>query len=186
MQTLAFKIALHGVSPMIWRRLCLDADTSLAELHQIIQTAMDWDQEHYSFHIYGRDFGLTSGGDICGSDDPEEVVLCDFDFDVGDKFSYTCNFTECWLCDLRIEAIENDIQDRPPPRCLGGSGKIGADRYYKADEWRTAIRALDEAVSGSDTITVDDIRLLLKDYEAATFNRKRINVQLETHCRKQA
>ena len=148
MQTLSFKIALHGVSPIIWRRFRLDTDTSLAELHQIIQIAMDWEHEHYSFHIYGRDFGLTPGGDICVSDHPDEVTLRDFEFDVGDRFTYTCNVTECWLCDLRIEAIEIASQDHPPPRCIGGNGKIGIDRYYKADEWRTAIRLLDEAVTG--------------------------------------
>ena len=185
MHTLAFKIALHGVSPMIWRRLCVDADTSLAELDQIIQIAMDWDQAHYSFHIYGRDLGLASEGNICGCDDPDEVMLCDFDFDVGDKFSYTCNFTECWLCDIRIEAIDNDAQDSPPPRCLSGNGKIGAERYDKADEWRAAIRVLDEAVSDSDTITMVDIRRLLKDYEAMSFNRRKINVRLQAHCRDQ-
>lgn len=182
MQTLAFKIALHGVSPMIWRRLRVGVDTSLAELHQIIQTAMDWDQEHYSFHIYGRDFGLTPGGDRHGADDPEEVVLRDFGFDAGDRFTYTCNITACWLCDIRIEAIDNDAQDSPPPRCLGGNGKIGADRYDKADEWRAAIRVLDEAINGDESITIDDIRRLLKDYEAVSFNRRKINVNLEAYC----
>ena len=185
MQTLAFKIALHGVSPMIWRRLRVDAKTSLADLHHIIQIAMDWDHEHHNFHIYGQDFGLSTGGDRDGSDNLYEERLSDFDFDVGDRFTYTCNFTECWLCDIRIEAVENVAQDSPPPHCLSGNGKIGADRYYKADEWRTAIRVLDEAVSGSDTITVDDIRRILKDYEAVSFNRRKINVNPQTLCHDQ-
>ena len=109
-------------------------------------------------------------------------MLRDFDFDVGDRFTYISNFTECWLCDIRIEAIENDAQDSPPPRCLSGNGKIGADRYYKTDEWRTAIRLLDKAVACSDTITLDDIRRLLKDYEAVSFNRRKINIRLHTSC----
>lgn len=42
----------RGVSPMIWRRLRLQGNTSLAGLHHIIQIAMGWDDEylHY-FHI---------------------------------------------------------------------------------------------------------------------------------------
>ena len=91
MQTLAFKIALHGVSPMIWRRLRVNTDISLADLHHIIQIAMDWDHKHHSFHIYGQDFGLTSEGYIGGSHCSHEVKLhdFDFDFDVGDRFTYT-------------------------------------------------------------------------------------------------
>jgi hypothetical protein len=45
MQSLIFKVALHGISPMIWRRLRVNAETSLAELDHIIQIAMDWHHE---------------------------------------------------------------------------------------------------------------------------------------------
>jgi hypothetical protein len=51
-QTYSIKVALRGVSSMIWRRLRLQGNTSLAGLHHIIQIAMGWDDEylHY-FHI---------------------------------------------------------------------------------------------------------------------------------------
>jgi hypothetical protein len=185
MQSLIFKVALHGISPMIWRRLRVNAETSLAELDHIIQIAMDWDYGHHSFHIYGRDFGLLPDDDIAGSGEPYEERLCDFEFDVRDRFTYICNCTEAWLCDIRIEAIESVAQDSPPPRCLSGNGKMGTDRYYKSDAWRIAIRVLDEAVSGSDTITVDDIRVLLKEYSAASFNRQKTNARLQALYRNQ-
>ena len=44
---------------MIWRRLRVGHGTSMADLHQTIQIAMDWDDADYSFHIYGKDFGLS-------------------------------------------------------------------------------------------------------------------------------
>jgi Plasmid pRiA4b ORF-3-like protein len=34
------KVALRGISPLIWRRLLVRADTSLADLHHIFQHAM--------------------------------------------------------------------------------------------------------------------------------------------------
>lgn len=180
MQMLTFKIALHGVSPMIWRRLCLDANTTLAGFHQIIQIAMDWNYEHHYFHIYGQDFGSSPDAGIHGSNAPYEERLQDFDFDVGDLFTYISNFADGWLCHIRIEAKKIESQDSPPPRCLSGNGKIGADRYYKTDEWRTAIRLLNKAVASTDTITMDDIRQLLRDYEAVSFNRQKTNVRLQT------
>ena len=157
----------------------MPAETSLADLHYVIQIDMDWDHTRHSFHIYGQDFGLTPDTDNSDSSEPYNERLRDFDFDIGDRFNYISNFSESWLCDIRIEAIKNEARDSPPPRCLSGHGKIGADRYYKADEWRTAIRLLDQAVASSDTITVDDIRRLLKDYEAVSFNRRKINVCLQ-------
>jgi len=37
MKIYSFKIALHGVNPMIWRHLRVADDTSLASLHYIIE-----------------------------------------------------------------------------------------------------------------------------------------------------
>ena len=56
MNAYSIKIALRGVSPMIWRRLRVRGNTSLADLNHIIQIAMCWDDDHlHSFHIYGED-----------------------------------------------------------------------------------------------------------------------------------
>lgn len=45
------KIALRGVSPMVWRRLRIPENTSLAQLHNIIQIAYNWDDEYlHQFH----------------------------------------------------------------------------------------------------------------------------------------
>ncbi|EKK3320091.1 plasmid pRiA4b ORF-3 family protein, partial [Salmonella enterica] len=37
MEIYVIKVAVHGVSPMVWRRLRIAANTSLAALHYIIQ-----------------------------------------------------------------------------------------------------------------------------------------------------
>ena len=82
------KIALRGVSPMVWRRLRIPGNTSLAQLHNIIQIAYNWDDEYlHQFHIYGKDYGLSYAGGILFSDDARQVFLKDFEFDAGDKFT---------------------------------------------------------------------------------------------------
>jgi len=49
--TYFIKVALRGASPMIWRRLRVQGNTSLADLHHIIQIAMGWDNEYlHCFH----------------------------------------------------------------------------------------------------------------------------------------
>jgi len=39
---------LHGVSPLIWRRLLVRADTTIAGLHAVVQAAFGWDGEHHT------------------------------------------------------------------------------------------------------------------------------------------
>ena len=36
------RVVLCGVSPLVWRRLLVISETSLAELHEILQSAFDW------------------------------------------------------------------------------------------------------------------------------------------------
>ncbi len=60
MNNYSVKIALRGVSPMIWRRLRIPGSTSLAEFHQIIQIVFGWNDDHlHLFHIYGKDYGIS-------------------------------------------------------------------------------------------------------------------------------
>lgn len=59
MKVYVIKIAVRGVSPMVWRRLRIAADTSLAALHFIIQIIQGWGDDHlHQFHIYGKDYGI--------------------------------------------------------------------------------------------------------------------------------
>jgi hypothetical protein len=89
MKTYFIKIALRGVSPLVWCRLKIPGNTSLAQLHHIIQIAYGWDDEHlHQFHIYGKDYGISYAGGIGFSDDAHKVLLDHFKFDVGDKFTY--------------------------------------------------------------------------------------------------
>ena len=37
------RVALEGISPLIWRRLLVPGDYSIADLHFILQIAFDWD-----------------------------------------------------------------------------------------------------------------------------------------------
>ena len=45
-------MVLRGINPLIWRRLLVRSDTTLAQLHTMLQIVFAWSDEHlYSFHI---------------------------------------------------------------------------------------------------------------------------------------
>lgn len=69
MKIYAIKIAVRGVIPIVWRRLSIAADTSLAALHFIFKIvlccALGWGADHlHQFHIYGKDYGISYEGGI--------------------------------------------------------------------------------------------------------------------------
>lgn len=174
MNIYAIKIALRGISPMIWRRLRLSGDTTIAELHHIIQVSMGWDNDYlHCFHIHGKDYGIAYEGGLNFSDDPRTICIDDFGFEAGDRFTYTYNFNDNWLNDVRIEDVQPAAgKTGPLPFCVSGSRRHGADEI---DEYEALVRVLDKIVNPDTLTTVGDIRLLIEDYEAVRFNRQAIN-----------
>jgi hypothetical protein len=48
------RAVLKGVSPLVWHRLLLSGETSLGDLHKILQLAFGWSSFYsYQFCIYG-------------------------------------------------------------------------------------------------------------------------------------
>lgn len=69
---------LQGVSPMIWRRLLVCGDRTIADLHYIVQIAMGWSDDHlHQFRIHGKRYRIVRIGGIRFSDDPDSVRLMD-------------------------------------------------------------------------------------------------------------
>lgn len=50
------RVVLAGISPLIWRRLLVAGDTTITQLHEILQAAFGWSDEHlHRFTIHGID-----------------------------------------------------------------------------------------------------------------------------------
>ncbi len=175
MKVYVIKIAVRGVSPMVWRRLRIAADTSLAALHFIIQIIQGWGDDHlHQFHIYGKYYGITYEGGIDFPDNPFQVVIDDFEFDVGDRFTYEYNFFEHWIHDIHVEAIYENTELKTP-FCISGYGMPGAT---VADEFDKTLVFLEAIVNADDETTIGEIRPFADDLDAVRFNRNKINRRL--------
>ncbi len=108
------KIALRGISPLIWRRLFVHAETSLADLHHILQLAMGWTNSHlHRFVIHGKEYGTAYDGGMGFANDPKRITLADFRFRLRERFVYEYDFNEHWQHDIRVEQIvEADTKRR--------------------------------------------------------------------------
>jgi len=86
------RIVLRDISPLIWRRLLVYSDTTLAHLHHMLQILFAWSDEHlHHFHIFGKDYGSNAA-------DTRHVTLQSFAFQPGERFRYVYNYYAQWQC----------------------------------------------------------------------------------------
>jgi Plasmid pRiA4b ORF-3-like protein len=62
-QIYQLRVVLRGISPLIWRRLLVRSDNTIAQLHQALQVAFGWEDEHLNrFEIRGREYSVYRDG----------------------------------------------------------------------------------------------------------------------------
>jgi hypothetical protein len=60
-----FRVILLGISPIIWRRLLVRSDSTIADLHDTLQITFGWSDDHlHRFIIHGRQYGIAYLGGI--------------------------------------------------------------------------------------------------------------------------
>jgi len=119
------RVVLRGISPLIWRRLLVRSNSTIADLHGTLQGALGWSDEHLNrFVIHGREYGLGHLGGIGFGDDPRQVRLSDFRLRVGERFLYEYDFTDGWQHDVRVEQLPPLEPGQQYPRCIGGRRRV--------------------------------------------------------------
>lgn len=109
------KITLAGVKPPVWRRISIEADASLYDLHDAIQTAMGWTDSHlHEFQIGRYRFGESS--DYDSVNDEHDCRIDALDLKVGARFSYMYDFGDGWKHTIEIEKLltEEELDATPP------------------------------------------------------------------------
>ena len=115
------KVVLLDVSPMIWRRLLVCGDSTITDLHYILQITMGWSDDHlHRFRIHGKQYGIARLGGLSFSDNPDAVRLKDFRFRINECFRYEYDFHDNWQHQIRVEAISAPNPCRRYPVCING------------------------------------------------------------------
>ena len=169
------RVVLRNVSPLIWRRLLVRSDTSIAQLHVVLQMAMGWSDTHlHRFRIHGKAYGIARCGGIGFADDPFEVRLSDFRLRRGERFLYEYDFMDGWILGIRLEktlaADAKGIHPRctagrratPPEDCGGSEVYLARLDRYEIERWDALMHLVEIAepfLCGDDRADVDDARL---------------------------
>src|SRR5215510_5572249 len=100
------RIVLLGISPIIWRRLLVSSNLTIADLHETLQIVFGWSDDHlHRFLIHGKQYGVAYLGGPTFRDDPRRVKLSDLGLRVKEKFLYEYDFNDQWRHLIRVEAI---------------------------------------------------------------------------------
>jgi hypothetical protein len=128
------KVTLLGTSPPIWRRLLVPADLTLAQLHDVLQAAMGWQECHmHEFSAGGRHFGRPNPEDRFMGMTPVEnertVRLSRVLRRVGAKVVYTYDFGDSWEHSIALEKRLCAAPTTAYPVCTGG------ERACPPEDW---------------------------------------------------
>lgn len=90
---LQLKITLNHIKPPIWRRVLVDSDIKLPDLHKIIQTVMGWTNSHlHQFIIGNRYYSLPDDESFCEAVDYRRIKLDSLCNTPKSKFIYEYDF----------------------------------------------------------------------------------------------
>lgn len=116
------RVYLRKISPMIWRRLLVRSDSTVADLHYTLQIVMGWTDFHlHQFIIRGKRYGVSRSSGPWFSDQASEVPLSQFQFRQNERFVYEYDFIDQWQHEIRVEKHLPLGPNKTYPICIGGA-----------------------------------------------------------------
>ena len=117
------KVTLKGSRPPIWRRMQVISDTTLAQLHPLLQCVMGWEDAHlYQFVVSGIRYGDPRLLGELDAEDARTVPLATLGLREKVKFFYEYDFGDSWEHELLVEKILPRDEGKRYPVCLTGKG----------------------------------------------------------------
>lgn len=178
---LQLKITLKGSKPPIWRRVLVDKEDSLEDLHYIIQYVMGWDSSHlWTFEVGNETYGPVDEAGMMGfeldeMDDAAEQKLGTFAGFEKAKFSYTYDMGDNWEHEIVVEKLLPRVPDQPYPFCT--DGKLNCPPEDCGGIW--AFYELVKALQDPNHADHEDMKDWIEDYDPEEFDLVEINRRLK-------
>ena len=116
------KLEMLDVEPLIWRRLLVRGSITLAQLHEVIQTAMGWTNSHLHEFVVGEHNYSDPDFEIDEARSEYRYRLARLAPRVRNTIAYLYDFGDGWEHQIRVEAIIEDDERYPGrPVCLAGA-----------------------------------------------------------------
>ena len=185
---LTVRVDLDDVEPPIWRRLRLPSDLTLDQLHEILQTAMGWDDSHLHHFVMGpgekdltrqyflAPFDIAEGEDgIAERDVRLDQVLAE----PGHQLFYEYDFGDSWWHTIELEAVEPCTDDHLAASCLAGERACPPEDVGGIWGFAEALDMLAGKTEGIDPEWVEQkLNWLPPGYDPASFSADEVSKAL--------
>lgn len=122
---LELNVVLQFCEPKVERTVRIHADASFADLHEVLQTAMGWENAHMHAFKIGKTHIVMEAEDFFGDGEMHleyEARLIDLLPGTNGKFSYTYDFGDSWEHAIAVKKVlEAADVDTPVPYCVKGA-----------------------------------------------------------------
>ena len=153
------KITMLNIEPPIWRRVLVDGESSLGDLHVLFQILMGWTNSHaHEFRIGDSRYGMDDLGFDEFSEDLQDEELFTLEQAapfVGVEFHYEYDLGDSWVHQVRVEAIEEADTDEFKPRCLAGERSCPPENVGGSPGYAEFLKALADGDHPEHSATID-------------------------------
>ena len=115
---------IRGIHQMLWRRFLVRSDSTLAELHVLLQIGFDWTDFHlHRFRIRKKDYAVPRLGGL-GCHDAREIKLGDLHFRINERFLKPSTISAIYgqhqvRIEKRLERVGQPVLSGVPWRSMG-------------------------------------------------------------------
>ena len=171
------RIELLGTDPLIWRELEIPTSITLRVLHDIVQIAMGWfDQHLWEFTIDKQRYGLPMDEDW-GTDprrDAAKVRLRDVLAPRKTTIGYIYDFGDCWELRLTITRVRPGAKDVGYPRYIAGECNGPPEDCGGIPGFYAAL----EALADSDHPDHNEVAEWLEEYDPKVIDELPLKIAL--------
>jgi hypothetical protein len=170
------KITLAEVKPSVWRRVIVPSSVLLAELHDIVQIAMGWENAHV--HQFTR---KIPRGEIAGPKSraaiktESRIQVDELLLHEKDSLLYEYDFGDGWVHDIVLEKIMPASADLRVPSCVAGARACPPEDCGGAYRYAELQRAIQDASHPEHEETVEWIG---DEFDPEFFDLEEVNRQL--------
>jgi len=170
------KISLKNSEPKIWRRIIVNSDILLIDLHYIIQTTMGWDNYHgFQYKKNKEIYGIPSRDDWYTVHDIRKTKLGSLLQKEKQKLEYEYDFGDSWKHEIILEKILEYDQNEQIPRCIAGKMNCPPEDCGGIWGYDDLVRIMEGPQNKAYREMIDWIG----EFDPEHFNMEEINIKLK-------
>jgi hypothetical protein len=169
------RIQLNDVLPVVWRRLLVPGSANLAQLSDMLLTAMGWNGSHlHSFRIGHKTYSVPDDEDDYDEEEGEEPID-ETKVTVAQvlreerRFTYEYDFGDSWEHEVAVEDVTTVTDRLKFAVCLDGQNACPPDDIGGPPGYKRFLHDFDQSLEG-----------IGGPFDAAAFEVAAVNAALQT------